>query len=136
MREYTVELAGRELSLGITWATSAEISEKVADLLLLTSEARTRALCQQAGLRPPKGEYIWTAKTVVDVIFIGAKHSSQEQKSTLEEIQELVFDAGLDVAHEAALHYIGNMMNPAFDTDLAKANAEADAKNKDKPSGE
>lgn len=124
MREYTVKLADKELSLGITWAASMELSEKVADPLKITSEAQVKALSMQAGLRPPKGEFSWTVKAVADVLFIGTKHSKVEEKPTLEDVQELVFDAGLDNAHAAALMYIGNMMNPEYDKLISEANAE------------
>lgn len=132
MRNYTVELAGRELSLGITWGASQELAEKVADPLLITSEAQVRSLTMQAGLRAPKGEFQWTGKAVADVLFIGAKHSDAEEKPTLDEVRELVFEAGLDNAHAAALMYIGNMMNPEYDKMLSDANKARGGK----PSGE
>jgi hypothetical protein len=123
MREYTVELAGRDLPLGITWAASKEIADKVADPLIITSEAQTRSLAMQAGLRAPKGEFYWTGKAVVSVLYIGSQHSLADNKPTLEEVQEMVFDAGLDNAHAAALMYIGNMMNPEYDKAVAEANS-------------
>lgn len=121
MRNYTVTLAGREIPLGITWGASQELAEKVADPLIITSEAQTRAIAAQAGLRGPKGEFQWTGKAVVDVLSIGNKHSQGEEKLTPEEVREIVFDAGLDASYQAALTYIGNMMTPDYDERVAEA---------------
>lgn len=131
MRNYTVTLAGRDIPLGITWGASMELAEKVADPLVITSEAQTRFIAGQAGLRAPKGEFQWTGKSVADILYIGHKHSAAEEKLTVDELHELIFDAGLDNAHAAALQYIGNMMNPEYDDAVAQAN-----KSRGKPSGE
>lgn len=122
MRNYTVTLAGREIPLGITWGASQELAEKVADPLIITSEAQTRAIAAQAGLRGPKCEFQWTGKAVADILYIGHKHSQADEKLSADDVHELIFDAGLDNAHAAALTYIGNMMNPEYDEMIANAN--------------
>jgi len=121
MRKYTLELGGREIVLGITWAAGQEIADKVADPLAIIADAQVRSLSMQAGLTPPKGGFQWTGKTVADVLFIGVKHSGEQDTISIDEVRELVFDAGLDNSHAAALLYIGNMANPDYDTAVAKA---------------
>lgn len=109
MREITVSLGGEEITLAATFKASIEIAEKVADPLAIAREAALEALFSQS-LQAYDPRFRFSVKNVPQIIFAGMKAAGD--KRTLEQVQELVFDAGFVDARDVAVEYIAILVTP------------------------
>jgi len=109
MREYTGELAGRELKLAANFKASVELAEKVGDPLMISREAFLEAMMVSNNL-PYEPKWSFTIHNVPHIIHIGLKAAGD--KTTLEEVQELVFEAGFFKGREVAEGYLALIVGP------------------------
>lgn len=117
MRKMSIEMNGEERELVASFAASVEISEKVADPLLITREAAIESvmLSQNIGYSP---KWRFTVQNVPQVIHIGLKAAGEKVK--LSEVQEWCFDIGFPRAQGVAAEYIALISRPAPEVDPTK----------------
>ena len=125
MREITATLGGEEITLAANFKASMEIAEKVADPLAIAREAALEAMFSQA-LQAYDPRFRFTVKNVPQILHIGMKAAGD--KRTLEQVQEMVFDAGFPDARDIAIEYIATVVTPKSE--------EVTDEPKDAPSGE
>lgn len=103
MREYTATLGDKKFPLRANFQTSEQLMTKVADPLWMTREATLESIMMEKGLTyHPK--FAFTVQNIAQIIFIGA--SAYNDKVTLGDVQEAVFDAGFYAARDEAIEYI------------------------------
>lgn len=124
MREMTANLGGEEITLAATFKASLDIAEKVDDPLSIAREAAIEALFAQS-LQAYQPRFKFTVQNVPLIIFTGMKAAGD--KRTLEQVQELVFDAGFVEARDVAVEYIALLVTPK---------SQEIEEGKSKPSGE
>lgn len=117
MREFECELAGRSLQLAATFKASIQIAEKVADPLWIAREASIEAMMLERGLASYEPKFRFTVENVPLVLHIGLKAAGSSM--SLEEVQEIVFDAGFGASRDAALEYLGLIVGPKPEEDLS-----------------
>lgn len=109
MREMTATLAGKEITLAASFKASIEISQKVADPMMIARELAVEERMLDVGLsyRPT-----WQANTenVPVIIHIGMKAAGD--KRDLEDVQQLVFDHGMVSASTVAMDYLSLLLSP------------------------
>ena len=112
MREIYAQLNGEPITLGATFKASIEISERIADPLMIAREAALEAMMGDRGVTyTPR--WMFTVETVPLLIWIGIKHGGG--KHTLEQVQEMVFDAGFIPARAVATDYLAAIVTPQSD---------------------
>lgn len=109
MREITVILGGEEITLAANFKASMEIAEKVADPLAIAREAALESVFANA-FQAYDPRFRFTVKNVPQVLHIGMKAAGD--KRTLEQVQELVFEAGFIQARDVATDYIAAIVTP------------------------
>lgn len=109
MREITVTIGGRELTLAATFKASLEIAQQVADPLTIAREAALEGMFLQQGL-PYEPKWRFTVPNVIQILLIGLRAAGNPMKR--EELEELVFDAGFMAAKEAAGDYLALIVGP------------------------
>lgn len=111
-REMTAALGAVELPLAATFKASVEVSEKVADPLLISREAMIEGMMISGGMAyQPK--FAFTVSNVPVLLHIG--HKAAGGKMTLEQVQEAVFEAGFISAMDQAAQYIRLLVEPHSD---------------------
>ena len=109
MRELTLTLAGRELELAATFKASYEIAKQVGDPMMIMREASLEMLFLQRGIAyDPKFQF--NIENTAKILHIGLRAAGS--KMTLEEVQELLFDAGFLEAKDAASSYLALIIGP------------------------
>lgn len=109
MRELTVKLGDRELELAATFKASFEVAKRIGDPMLIMREASLEALFLSRGIAyDPK--FHFNVQNTSELLHIGLKAAGS--KLTLEEVQELVFDAGFLAAKEAASDFLALIIGP------------------------
>jgi len=104
MRTQSVEIGGLTLELGLTFGALAEVTQKVADPLVIVREAGKAAALASAGVFNYQPRFEWTLASVALVIWAGAKATNKAIK--LEEVQEACCEAGFAEALAIADAYI------------------------------
>lgn len=122
MREFTGNLAGESLTLKADFKASIEIATKVGDPLMIARESNLEAMMLANGITY-NPDWSFTVENVPVIIFIGLRGAK-----TLEEVQELVFEAGFVEARELALEYLAMIIGPQPETvpDEDKATGDAE----------
>ena len=109
MREFAVEIGGREYTLAATFKASLEIAEKVGDPLTIMREAALEAMFIGRGL-PYEPKWRFTVENTVEILHIGLKTAGNKMRR--EELQDLVFDMGFAAAKEIAGDYLALIAGP------------------------
>ena len=109
MREMTATLGGREIQLAATFKASMEIAQYVGDPLTIMREAALETMFLQRGLTY-EPNWRFTIANVVQILMIGMKAAGEKPK--LEEVQELVFEAGFLDAKGVAADYLALIGGP------------------------
>jgi hypothetical protein len=99
----TAEFGGLRLELAATFGAGREISDKVADLLAIHREAVVEGMFLQNNM-PYQPKFSLTMKNVPMILHIGVKAAGG--KTTMAEIENAMFEAGLHVGKEVALRYL------------------------------
>lgn len=108
-REMTATLAGEEVTLAATFKAASSIATQVADPMAITREIALGAMMEASGVTyEPKWRY--TIQNVPQIIHVGMKAAGD--KRTLEQVQELVFDAGFYSARDVATNYLTLLVAP------------------------
>lgn len=121
MREIEITLGGRELKLAATFKASLDIATKVGDPLTIMREASLEAMFLSRGI-PYEPKWRFTIENVVQILQIGLKAAGGSMK--LEEIQDLVFEAGFLDAKEAAGDYLALIVGPKPEETVDGENSE------------
>lgn len=109
MREVYITLAGRELELVANFKASLEIAKTIGDPMVIMREASLEALFLSRGIAyDPKFQF--NTENSTKILHIGLKAAGS--KMTLEEVQELCFEAGYVETKEAASEYLALIIGP------------------------
>lgn len=109
MREITVTIGGRDLTLSASFKASLEIAQQVADPLTIAREAALEGMFLQQGL-PYEPKWRFTVMNVIQILMIGLRAAGSPLKQA--EVEELVFEAGFLQAKEAAGDYLALIVGP------------------------
>lgn len=110
MRSMTATLAGRDLTLAVTFVAAQEIAQKAGDPFAIMREAQLEAMLAKVGqVYHPKWNF--TVENVPQIIYSGAKAGGE--KITLQDVQSLVMDAGILEAREVAIDFITMIATPS-----------------------
>lgn len=109
MRIFKAELGALQLDLGITFGAAREIKERVADPMLIASNASMAARRDALGLAyQPRFEF--TVENIPLVIWIGAKAIDPAMK--LSDVQEACTDIGFVAAMNIADEFLAEFIAP------------------------
>jgi len=115
MREVTIKLAGKELTLLANFKASLELAEKVCDPMQMAREASVTDAMHSRGINyTPKWQF--DIDNVPQVIYIGLKAAGSTMK--LEEVQELVFEEGFFSAMSEATRYVTHIVGPQTEEEM------------------
>ena len=108
MREMNTALGSKELRLVANFRASMQIAEQIADPLI-AKEVAIDAMMQQAGM-PYKPRFSFDIKNLPKLLHIAAR--AGDEKLSLEDVQELVFEAGFFEAQTVAIQYMELIVGP------------------------
>lgn len=109
MREIEVTLGGETVTLAATFGAAMKLAEKVADPLLIAREAALEGTMIARGM-PYDPRFKFTVANVPLILWIGMQAAGNKAK--LEDVQEMVFNAGFIAARDAAVDYIALIVRP------------------------
>lgn len=129
MRKITISLAGTEIDLVANFAASIELNDKVRDPLEIMKFAALDHMFAEKGIAytPP---WQFSVKNIPIILHIGAKAAKSEL--TLEEMQNLCFEAGYLESQAEAVHYVASIVGPTAEVEVPEP---AGAKPKKKKAG-
>lgn len=109
MRELELELGSEKIKVSATFKASMELAQKVGDPLYIAREATLESMMMEKGL-PYTPKWMFTVDNIPTILHIGVQAAGSNK--TLEQMQEMVFDAGFANARTAAIEYIGIIVGP------------------------
>lgn len=121
MREHRCTLAGKELVLTATFAASVRIADSVADPLQIARESALEMMMMEKGF-PYTPKFQFNVKNIPLLLQIGLEAAGEKWK--IEDVQEIVFDAGFAEARDAVIEYLGLIVGPAPEKEVKGAKAE------------
>jgi sulfite reductase beta subunit-like hemoprotein len=104
MREIEAVLGGKDVTLAATFKASKKIADQIADPLLIAREAQLEAYLTRPGFPAYDPKFKFTVDNVPKILHIGMKAAGSDL--SLEDVQEMTFDAGFDVARDLAIEYL------------------------------
>lgn len=109
MREHEGKLADKSVKLAATFKASIRLAKEVGDPLEIAREANLEALMLSQNI-PYQPRWKFTVENVPKIIHIGMSEGGSN--FTLEQVQELVFDAGFSEARSLCIEYLGLIIGP------------------------
>jgi len=114
-RSMTATLAGEEIELVATFGAASEIEKKVGDPMAITREIFLSGMMEAGNVSyEPKWKY--TIHNLPVIIHTGMKAGGD--KRTLEQVQELVFDAGFYNVRDVANDYLALLVAPQAEEEM------------------
>lgn len=110
MREVTITLAGKELTLGATFAASKKIAEQICDPIFLFREVALEAQMAESGFNYQPKKDLGVVE-IPKVLHIGLEAAGNSMK--LSEVEEMVFEEGFINAKVCAIEYLSWIVTPA-----------------------
>ena len=103
MRKMVADFGGLRFEMAAHFGAAREISEKVADPLIIHREAVVEGMFLKNNI-PYQPKFTMTLKNVPVILMIGAKAAGE--KISMADIENAMFEAGLHVGKEVALQYL------------------------------
>lgn len=121
MREYTATLGNKKFPLRANFSTSEQIMKEVGDPLWMAREATFESMMVERGL-PYTPKFAFTVSNIAQIIYIGAK--AYNEKVSLSEVQDAIFDAGFFAAKDEAVEYIALIIGSGPDIEKSPLDKE------------
>ncbi len=111
MRTHAVEIGALQLDLAVTFGVAREISEKVADPMLIAAEAAMAARMEAAGIQYKAGRFAFDVENIPLILWLGAKPNHPDLK--LSDVQEAICDAGFMTGMLLADGFLAQFIAPS-----------------------
>ena len=121
MRQLTETFAGQEFTFVANFATSVEIAKQVADPMKIARDITEQSF---APGQQKAGSFNFTIDNVAKLLHIGAKAGGH--KTTLAEMNELVFEHGFFNSQAIATDYLTLIVGPQPEETLDEVEKEQD----------
>ena len=110
MRTVPAKLANKSYDLAVTFKSSMEIAQHVADPLMIARETVVESMMLERGI-PYAPRWEFTIENVTQTLVIAMKHT--EGGLSQSEVEEAVFETGFIHAKAIAAEYISAIVGPS-----------------------